>query len=106
MIINNLHILIHTLRKGHYQSEWGRSCTFVCNSIRLGVLIKQMDRQKLYSPRPGAPFLGISVALLNEFLRTIHTPRLCRNYDDHKSWLALLIANLERFTVIPLPPWD
>jgi hypothetical protein len=42
--------------------------------MRLGALIKQMKTLHLYSPRPKAPFVGLSVASLAVSLRFISTP--------------------------------
>lgn len=54
-IIAGLHNLHAELLDGR------NSCSFECDSIRLGALTKEMHSRALYFPRPGPPFLGFSV---------------------------------------------
>ena len=49
-------------------------CSFECNSILLGSLLKAMVDQGLYNPRPTRPSHGYSVAELIEGVRKIKSP--------------------------------
>jgi hypothetical protein len=55
-LITALWEIVDQLRK----SEIG--CTFACQSILLGALVKQMDSFNLLEPRPAIPFSGVSFA--------------------------------------------
>ena len=68
-IIAQLHEILASLAEGQ------NSCSFECDSIRLGALVKQMHTRTLYSPRPETPFRGYCV---------LQTARHVREFKDPK----------------------
>jgi hypothetical protein len=54
--------------------------------MRLGALIKQMKARNLYYPRPEAPFVGFSIALLNTSIRAINTPNWCAMNNSSRDY--------------------
>lgn len=57
-LITALWEIVDKLRQGR------TGCTFECESILLGALVKQMNSFNLLEPRPAIPFSGLSVAQL------------------------------------------
>ncbi|OHE94375.1 hypothetical protein CORC01_10303 [Colletotrichum orchidophilum] len=50
-------------------------CSFECSSILLGALTKEMDKHKLFHPRPTKPYSGYSVANLETLVRAFRSPK-------------------------------
>jgi hypothetical protein len=67
-VIGNLHSLVADLRDGE------TSCSFECESILLGALMKQMHRESLLWPRPSKPFLGFSFVEIAQTIRSLQSP--------------------------------
>lgn len=49
-------------------------CSFECNSILLGALIKQMHKNRLFHPQPSKPYIGLSVSKTIRAVRTFQSP--------------------------------
>jgi hypothetical protein len=54
--------------------------------MNLGTLIKYMNMRGIYSPRPGRPFYGFSVAVAVLIVNNFRSPSWCdRNSGGHRS---------------------
>lgn len=78
-LFESLHNLVDKIRTGKHNA-YQCSKSFECDSILLGALIKEMDAQQL-SPRPLAPFLGLSIADTVEKISNIRSSQWCANYS-------------------------
>ncbi|KAF1994240.1 hypothetical protein P154DRAFT_586617 [Amniculicola lignicola CBS 123094] len=52
-------------------------CTFECNAMRYGALVKEMSSRTLLFPRPQIPFLGYSIEDTTASVREIRDPKWC-----------------------------
>lgn len=85
-------------------------CSFLCSSLLLGVILKEMHSWKLSFIHPSVPFTGLSVAYVLTCLRTMHSPPYCpvdRRRDltldcSLESYLMPVIDRLES-AVVGLP---
>jgi hypothetical protein len=67
--------LPHELLQNFHRAE--SSCSFGCDSLLLGALIKKVQTRGLFSPRPVEPFLGLSATVRAENIRSIKSPAWC-----------------------------
>jgi hypothetical protein len=70
-MISLLYKLLESFRNGT------KSCSFECDSILLGALIKEMQIQPLFSEQLAVPFLGLSVAATTEAIQALRSPNWC-----------------------------
>jgi hypothetical protein len=70
-LIGTLHSLLDKLREGE------PFCSFECDSMLLGALIKQLYPQELIWPRPLKPFTGFQFAETAEAVRRFQSPAWC-----------------------------
>ncbi|CAN9250766.1 unnamed protein product [Alternaria alternata] len=56
-------------------------CSFECGSMLLGALTRQMNNMAILSPRPAAPYAGLSVTGLRYGIKSIKAPDLHIRYE-------------------------
>jgi len=56
-------------------------CSFECGSMLLGALTRQMNNMAILSPRPTAPYAGLSFAELRYGIKSIKAPDLHIRYE-------------------------
>ncbi|KAH8693469.1 hypothetical protein GQ44DRAFT_584495, partial [Phaeosphaeriaceae sp. PMI808] len=74
LVIERVHSLLQKYRSTNYVCGYNVNASFECSSFLLGALMKHLDKHALLSPRPQAPFTGLSLHSVCAKVETMESP--------------------------------
>ncbi|KAF1960015.1 hypothetical protein CC80DRAFT_438439 [Byssothecium circinans] len=105
-LVETLHVQLLNYRRDGYSCPQGSDNNFMCSSVLLGALTKEMDRMGYLSPRPEVPFNGLSFERLCTEVGEMRTPiwhykpaNRCSDYYSHScSFSGKIQSSIEMIT--------